>query len=77
MATLRHPDITWRTACFQRQLMIERPYIRPRQDLRESASHLDAWGKPGECTGCSNRWEIEPAALSPTIYEERAARLPL
>jgi len=37
------PDITWRTACFQRQLMIER-YIASVQDLRDQLSNLDAVG---------------------------------
>ncbi len=64
------PAITWRTACYQRQLMLER-YISSVQDLRNQLSISMQWS------------QVAPALLEslemdrlrfPEIYEERAAR---
>jgi phosphoenolpyruvate carboxylase len=64
------PEITWRTACYQRQLMLER-YIRSVADLRDQLSISMQWS------------QVSPALLEslemdrlrfPEIYEERAAR---
>ncbi|WP_094560026.1 phosphoenolpyruvate carboxylase [Synechococcus sp. 8F6] len=64
------PDITWRTACYQRQLMLER-YIKAVTELRDQLSISMQWS------------QVSPALLEslemdrlrfPEIYEERAAR---
>ena len=64
------PEITWRTACYQRQLMLER-YVRSVSDLRDQLSISMQWS------------QVNPALLEslemdrlrfPEIYEERAAR---
>jgi phosphoenolpyruvate carboxylase len=64
------PEITWRTACYQRQLMLER-YIRAVGLLRDQLSISMQWS------------QVSPALLEslemdrlrfPEIYEERAAR---
>lgn len=64
------PDITWRTACFQRQLMLER-YVKAVGELRDQLSISMQWS------------QVSPALLEslemdrlrfPDIYEERAAR---
>ena len=64
------PEITWRTACYQRQLMLER-YIRSVSELRDQLSISMQWS------------QVSPALLEslemdrlrfPEIYEERAAR---
>ncbi|MFM7360472.1 MAG: phosphoenolpyruvate carboxylase [Cyanobium sp.] len=64
------PDITWRTACYQRQLMLTR-YIGAVTDLRDQLSISMQWG------------QVSPQLLEslemdrlrfPEIYEERAAR---
>ena len=64
------PDITWRTACYQRQLMLER-YIKAVAELRDQLSISMQWS------------QVSPALLEslemdrlrfPEIYEERAAR---
>ncbi|MFQ6538904.1 MULTISPECIES: phosphoenolpyruvate carboxylase [Aphanothece] len=64
------PEITWRTACFQRQLMLER-YIKAVGELRDQLSISMQWS------------QVSPALLEslemdrlrfPEIYEERAAR---
>jgi len=64
------PEITWRTACYQRQLMLER-YIRSVGELRDQLSISMQWS------------QVSPALLEslemdrlrfPEIYEERAAR---
>jgi phosphoenolpyruvate carboxylase len=64
------PEITWRTACYQRQLMLER-YIRSVNELRDQLSISMQWS------------QVSPALLEslemdrlrfPEIYEERAAR---
>jgi phosphoenolpyruvate carboxylase len=64
------PEITWRTACYQRQMMLER-YIRSVAELRDQLSISMQWS------------QVSPALLEslemdrlrfPEIYEERAAR---
>jgi phosphoenolpyruvate carboxylase len=64
------PDITWRTACYQRQLMLER-YLRAVTELRDQLSISMQWS------------QVSPALLEslemdrlrfPEIYEARAAR---
>jgi len=64
------PEITWQTACYQRQLMLER-YVRSVQDLRNQLSISMQWS------------QVAPALLEslemdrlrfPEIYEDRAAR---
>ncbi len=64
------PEITWRTACYQRQLMLER-YGRAVAELRDQLSISMQWS------------QVSPALLEslemdrlrfPEIYEERAAR---
>ncbi len=63
-------EITWRTACYQRQLMLER-YIHSVSQLRDQLSISMQWS------------QVSPALLEslemdrlrfPEIYEERAAR---
>ncbi|HJN35321.1 MAG: phosphoenolpyruvate carboxylase [Prochlorococcus sp.] len=64
------PDITWRTACYQRQLMLER-YISAIHGLRDQLSISMQWS------------QVSPPLLEslemdrlrfPEVYEERAAR---
>jgi len=64
------PEITWRTASYQRQLMLDR-YVRSVSDLRDQLSISMQWS------------QVSPALLEslemdrlrfPEIYEERAAR---
>ena len=64
------PDITWRTACYQRKLMLER-YLKSVAELRDQLSISMQWS------------QVSPALLEslemdrlrfPEIYEERAAR---
>ncbi len=64
------PEITWRTACYQRELMLER-YLRAVGNLRDQLSISMQWS------------QVSPALLEslemdrlrfPEIYEERAAR---
>jgi phosphoenolpyruvate carboxylase len=64
------PDITWRTACYQRQLMLER-YQKAVTELRDQLSISMQWS------------QVSPALLEslemdrlrfPEIYEARAAR---
>ena len=64
------PQITWQTACYQRQLMLER-YIKSVTELRDQLSISMQWS------------QVSPALLEsleldrlrfPEIYEERAAR---
>lgn len=64
------PDITWRTACYQRELMLDR-YINAIQHLRDKLSISMQWS------------QVSPPLLEslemdrlrfPNVYEERAAR---
>ena len=64
------PEITWRAACYQRQLMLDR-YVKAVADLRDQLSISMQWS------------QVSPALLEslemdrlrfPEIYDERAAR---
>jgi phosphoenolpyruvate carboxylase len=64
------PSITWRTACYQRQLMLER-YFKSVSELRDQLSISMQWS------------QVSPSLLEslemdrlrfPDIYEDRAAR---
>ena len=64
------PEITWRTACYQRELMLQR-YVKSVEQLRDQLSISMQWS------------QVSPALLEslemdrlrfPEIYEERAAR---
>ncbi|MFN6340120.1 MAG: phosphoenolpyruvate carboxylase [Cyanobacteriota bacterium] len=64
------PDITWRAACYQRKMMLDR-YIKAVTELRDQLSISMQWS------------QVSPALLEslemdrlrfPDIYEERAAR---
>ena len=64
------PDITWRTACYQRQLMLEL-YIHSVQSLRQQLSISMQWSQVAP----SLLESLEMDRLRfPEIYERRAAR---
>ncbi len=64
------PEITWRTACYQRQLMLER-YISAVQDLRDQLSISMQWSQVG--APLLESLEMDRLRF-PEVYEERAAR---
>jgi len=64
------PEITWRTACYQRQLMLDR-YISSVQDLRDQLSISMQWSQVS--TPLLESLEMDRVRF-PEIYEERAAR---
>ena len=64
------PEITWRTACYQRQLMLER-YISSVQELRDQLSISMQWSQVG--TPLLESLEMDRIRF-PKVYEERAAR---
>ena len=64
------PDITWRTACYQRQLMIER-YISAVQELRDQLSISMQWSQVS--APLLESLEMDRLRF-PEIYDERAAR---
>jgi phosphoenolpyruvate carboxylase len=64
------PEITWRTACYQRQLMLER-YIRAVADLRDQLSISMQWSQVS--SALLESLEMDRLRF-PEIYEERAAR---
>ncbi len=64
------PEITWRTACYQRQLMLER-YIRSVQDLRDQLSISMQWSQVS--APLLESLEMDRLRF-PEVYEERAAR---
>ncbi len=64
------PAITWRTACYQRQLMLER-YISAVQDLRDQLSISMQWSQVS--APLLESLEMERLHF-PEVYEERAAR---
>ena len=64
------PEITWRTACYQRQLMLDR-YINSVQDLRDQLSISMQWSQVSP--PLLESLEIDRVRF-PEIYEERAAR---
>ncbi len=62
--------ITWRTACYQRQLMVER-YIKAVSELRDQLSISMQWSQ----VSASLLESLEMDRIRfPEIYEERAAR---
>ena len=64
------PEITWRTACYQRQLMLER-YVSAVQTLRDQLSISMQWSQVS--TPLLESLEMDRLRF-PEIYEERAAR---
>ncbi len=64
------PAITWRTACYQRQLMLER-YITAVQDLRDQLSISMQWSQVS--APLLESLEMDRLRF-PKVYEERAAR---
>ncbi len=64
------PEITWRTACYQRQLMLER-YITAVQNLRDQLSISMQWSQVG--APLLESLEMDRLRF-PEVYEERAAR---
>ncbi len=63
-------DITWRTACYQRQLMLER-YTKEVSELRDQLSISMQWSQVGPAL--LESLEMDRLRF-PEIYEERAAR---
>ena len=64
------PDITWRTACYQRQLMLER-YLSSVESLRDQLSISMQWSQVS--APLLESLEMDRLRF-PEIYEERAAR---
>ena len=64
------PEITWRTACYQRQLMLER-YVSAVQTLRDQLSISMQWSHVS--TPLLESLEMDRLRF-PEVYEERAAR---
>ena len=64
------PEITWRTACYQRQLMLER-YIGAVQALRDQLSISMQWSQVS--APLLESLEMDRLRF-PEVYEERAAR---
>lgn len=64
------PEITWRTACYQRQLMLER-YVSAVRNLRDQLSISMQWSQVS--TPLLESLEMDRLRF-PQIYEERAAR---
>ncbi len=64
------PEITWRTACYQRQLMLER-YIAAVQNLRDQLSISMQWSQVS--APLLESLEMDRLRF-PEVYEERAAR---
>ncbi|MCX5950067.1 MAG: phosphoenolpyruvate carboxylase [Cyanobacteria bacterium] len=64
------PEITWRAACYQRQLMLER-YTKEVSELRDQLSISMQWSQVGPAL--LESLEMDRLRF-PEIYEERAAR---
>ena len=64
------PEITWRTACYQRELMLDR-YVNAVQDLRDQLSISMQWSQVS--TPLLESLEMDRLRF-PEVYEERAAR---
>ncbi|KGG13598.1 MULTISPECIES: phosphoenolpyruvate carboxylase [Prochlorococcus] len=64
------PEITWRAACYQRQLMLER-YINSVQELRDQLSISMQWSQVS--SPLLESLEMDRVRF-PDVYEERAAR---
>tara|TARA_B100000700_G_scaffold1469_1_gene1876 strand:- start:1703 stop:4723 length:3021 start_codon:yes stop_codon:yes gene_type:complete len=64
------PEITWRTACYQRELMLDR-YIASVQELRDQLSISMQWSQVS--SPLLESLEMDRVRF-PEVYEERAAR---
>ncbi|MEB3266777.1 MAG: phosphoenolpyruvate carboxylase [Cyanobacteriota bacterium] len=64
------PEITWRTACYQRRLMLER-YRHGLNDLRDQLSISMQWSQVSQ--GLLESLEMDRLRF-PAIYDERATR---
>jgi phosphoenolpyruvate carboxylase len=64
------PEITWRAACYQRQLMLDR-YVKAVTDLRDQLSISMQWSQVSQAL--LESLEMDRLRF-PEIYEERAAR---
>ncbi|MFN9630011.1 MAG: phosphoenolpyruvate carboxylase [Cyanobacteriota bacterium] len=64
------PEITWRAACYQRQLMLHR-YVKAVTDLRDQLSISMQWSQVSQAL--LESLEMDRLRF-PEIYEERAAR---
>ncbi len=64
------PEITWRAACYQRQLMLER-YVRSVQEIRDQLSISMQWSQVS--SPLLESLEMDRVRF-PEVYEERAAR---
>ncbi|MEB3157033.1 MAG: phosphoenolpyruvate carboxylase [Cyanobacteriota bacterium] len=64
------PEITWRAACYQRQLMLDR-YVKAVTELRDQLSISMQWSRPSPAL--LESLEMDRLRF-PEIYEERAAR---
>lgn len=64
------PEITWRTACYQRRLMLER-YRHALNDLRDQLSISMQWSQVSQ--GLLESLEMDRLRF-PEIYDERATR---
>ncbi len=64
------PEITWRTACYQRKLMLDR-YITAVKDLRDQLSISMQWSQVS--APLLESLEMDRLRF-PEVYEERAAR---
>jgi len=62
------PEITWKTACYQRQIMLRR-YIAAVEDLRDQLSISMQWSPPSKAL--LESLEMDRLRF-PDIYEERA-----
>jgi phosphoenolpyruvate carboxylase len=64
------PEITWRTACYQRELMLQR-YVKSVEQLRDQLSISMQWSQVS--AALLESLEMDRLRF-PEIYEERAAR---
>ncbi|MEB3259156.1 MAG: phosphoenolpyruvate carboxylase [Cyanobacteriota bacterium] len=64
------PEITWRAACYQRQLMLDR-YVKAVTELRDQLSISMQWSQVSQAL--LESLEMDRLRF-PEIYEERAAR---
>jgi phosphoenolpyruvate carboxylase len=64
------PEITWRAACYQRQLMLDH-YVKSVTELRDQLSISMQWSQPS--AALLESLEMDRLRF-PEIYEERAAR---
>jgi phosphoenolpyruvate carboxylase len=64
------PEITWRAACYQRQMMLDR-YVKAVTELRDQLSISTQWSRP--TPALLESLEMDRLRF-PEVYEERAAR---